>query len=329
MSSRAYQPREYTATLAPWLKPVEVLDAKLGRICELFGPAAFTGAERDPESVPVVHRHNDKPVEVGHLVALERGARWIRGRFRLYDSLVGLYAAERLEHGSPVSIEFTPMPGRTLDRVGQLDVRWHIEARLDALAVGVDRSAYDALDGGARMSRSTGRIRGVTPRRPPRRRRPGHSSATSARSSKSDERRPHGTQTQTTRRHHPRRLGTHAPATPSAARAARPHRSHRLRTLRPEDRTRRTVAPRPSRQPAARLHRRQPCVLQHPSRSRQNERQPRALVTRIWSRRWIDNPDPGTVVHLGNQYADYYDGHEWRTVSTRDLALTPTRGSAF
>jgi hypothetical protein len=44
-------------------------------------------------------------------------------------------------------------------------------------------------------------------------------------------------------------------------------------------------------------------------------------VTHNWSRRWIDNPDPGTVVHLGNQNADYYDGDEWRTVSTRDLAL--------
>ncbi len=75
MSARAYQPREYTATLAPWLKPVEVLDAKLGRINELFGLAAFPNAEQDPTSVPIVHRHHDEPIEVGHLVALERGAR--------------------------------------------------------------------------------------------------------------------------------------------------------------------------------------------------------------------------------------------------------------
>jgi hypothetical protein len=44
-------------------------------------------------------------------------------------------------------------------------------------------------------------------------------------------------------------------------------------------------------------------------------------VTRIWSRRWYDDADAGTVVHLGNQHADYFDGHEWRTVSKRELAL--------
>ena len=57
MSPRAYQPREFTATLCPWLKPVEVLDAKLGRINELFGLHAFPNAERDPTTVPIVHRH--------------------------------------------------------------------------------------------------------------------------------------------------------------------------------------------------------------------------------------------------------------------------------
>ena len=31
--------------------------------------------------------------------------------------------------------------------------------------------------------------------------------------------------------------------------------------------------------------------------------------------------EAGTVIQLGNQNADYYDGDEWRTVSTRDLAL--------
>ncbi len=40
---------------------------------------------------------------------------------------------------------------RTLNRVGLLDVRWHIEARLDAVAIGIGRSAYDTLDGGARI----------------------------------------------------------------------------------------------------------------------------------------------------------------------------------
>jgi hypothetical protein len=44
-------------------------------------------------------------------------------------------------------------------------------------------------------------------------------------------------------------------------------------------------------------------------------------ITRIWSRRWYDDADAGTIVHLGDQTADYYDGHEWRTISTRELAL--------
>jgi hypothetical protein len=45
------------------------------------------------------------------------------------------------------------------------------------------------------------------------------------------------------------------------------------------------------------------------------------LVTRIWSRRWTDVAESGTVVHLANQSADYYDGDNWRAVSTRELAL--------
>jgi hypothetical protein len=44
-------------------------------------------------------------------------------------------------------------------------------------------------------------------------------------------------------------------------------------------------------------------------------------VTRIVSQRWTDHPDTGTVIHRDNHTADYYDGHEWRTVKTRDLAL--------
>ena len=44
-------------------------------------------------------------------------------------------------------------------------------------------------------------------------------------------------------------------------------------------------------------------------------------VKRNWSRRWTDNPDPGTYIRLDEQTADYYDGNEWRTVNTRDLAL--------
>jgi hypothetical protein len=152
VSGRAYQPSEYQATLVPWLKPVEMLDAKLGRITELFAPAAFHHAEQDPTTVPVVYRHHEEPVEVGHLVALERGTSWIKGRFQLqlYDNLVALYAAEQLEHGSPVSIEYTPVS--TLNRIGLLDdVHWHIEANLNAIAVGIDRSADDSVDGGAKI----------------------------------------------------------------------------------------------------------------------------------------------------------------------------------
>jgi len=37
-------------------------------------------------------------------------------------------------------------------------------------------------------------------------------------------------------------------------------------------------------------------------------------ITRIWSRRWYDNADPGTIVYVDNDHADYFDGHEWRTV---------------
>jgi hypothetical protein len=44
-------------------------------------------------------------------------------------------------------------------------------------------------------------------------------------------------------------------------------------------------------------------------------------VTRIWSRRWVDNPDEGTLVYLGDGTADYYDGHRWQTINTRDTAL--------
>jgi hypothetical protein len=43
-------------------------------------------------------------------------------------------------------------------------------------------------------------------------------------------------------------------------------------------------------------------------------------VTHVWSRRWTDNPEPGTFMYLDRETADYYDGNEWRTVSTRDLA---------
>jgi hypothetical protein len=174
VSGRVYQPVEYEATLAPWLKPVEVLDAKHGRITELFGLSAFSHAEQDPKSVPIVHRHHDEPVEVGHLVALVHGARWLHGRFWLFDNLVGLHAAEQLERGSPVSIEYTPV--RTLNRVGLLDCDWHIEANLDAIAVDIERSAYDAVDGGAK-------IIGIRDRpRPPRAApsNPGHRTSSSA-----------------------------------------------------------------------------------------------------------------------------------------------------
>jgi hypothetical protein len=44
-------------------------------------------------------------------------------------------------------------------------------------------------------------------------------------------------------------------------------------------------------------------------------------ATRVWSQRWHDNPDPGTYIRLDDQTVDYYDGDEWRTVSTRELAL--------
>jgi hypothetical protein len=44
-------------------------------------------------------------------------------------------------------------------------------------------------------------------------------------------------------------------------------------------------------------------------------------VTLRWSHRWSDTADPGTVVFLGGGTADYYDGTEWKTVNTRQLAL--------
>jgi hypothetical protein len=44
-------------------------------------------------------------------------------------------------------------------------------------------------------------------------------------------------------------------------------------------------------------------------------------VTHIWSRRWTDMAEPGTIIHLDDQTADYYDGDEWRALSARELAL--------
>jgi hypothetical protein len=44
-------------------------------------------------------------------------------------------------------------------------------------------------------------------------------------------------------------------------------------------------------------------------------------VVRIVSRCWTNDPDVGTVVYLDKDTADYYDGHQWRTVKKRDLAL--------
>jgi hypothetical protein len=176
MSAHAYQELEYEATIAPWLKPVEVLDANVGRVTELFGLSAFHNAERDPTTVPIVYRHGDEPVEVGHLVALEHGTSWIKGRFQLFDNLVGLHAAEQLERGSPVSIEYTPR--RTLNRVGLLDCDWHIEANLDAIAIGIGRSAYDTVDGGARIIGIRERPR--PPRAAPSPTSPGRPSSTSA-----------------------------------------------------------------------------------------------------------------------------------------------------
>ena len=46
-----------------------------------------------------------------------------------------------------------------------------------------------------------------------------------------------------------------------------------------------------------------------------------ALDERIWSRRWLDDTDLGTIIYTDNDTADYYDGNEWKTVSRRDLAL--------
>lgn len=65
------------------------------------------------------------------------------------------------------------------------------------------------------------------------------------------------------------------------------------------------------------------CNLQAAAHKTNGNRHDGLPVTHNWSRRWIDNPDPGTVVHLGNQRADYYDGDQWWTVSTHDLALHP------
>jgi hypothetical protein len=35
----------------------------------------------------------------------------------------------------------------------------------------------------------------------------------------------------------------------------------------------------------------------------------------------LDDAEPGTIIYQDRDYADYYDGHEWRTVTRRDLAL--------
>ena len=44
-------------------------------------------------------------------------------------------------------------------------------------------------------------------------------------------------------------------------------------------------------------------------------------VSRVISQRLVDDPEPGTVVYVDNDHADYYDGHQWRNVRRRDLAL--------
>lgn len=45
-------------------------------------------------------------------------------------------------------------------------------------------------------------------------------------------------------------------------------------------------------------------------------------VTRVISGRWFDDDaEPGTVIYLDNETADYFDGAAWRIVSKRDLAL--------
>ena len=124
-----------------------MLDRKLGAVDEVFSPFAFMEAALDPQAVPVLWspRH-DKPVQVGHLTAVEGGSDWIRARFVLFDRAVAIYADEHLEHGSPVSIEFRPV--HSLPYVGLLPVQWHTQARPDALCIGVARSAYDARGDG-------------------------------------------------------------------------------------------------------------------------------------------------------------------------------------
>jgi hypothetical protein len=128
-----YQTIEYEARLCPIRRPLEVLDRQHGRINELFAPFAFGNALLDPESIPVVINHHDKPIEAGHLARVTPGTDWLSGRFWLYDTLAGLYAAEKIDADGAVSVEFTP--GRTLDRIGELEAAWHVDARLDAVAI--------------------------------------------------------------------------------------------------------------------------------------------------------------------------------------------------
>jgi hypothetical protein len=52
-----------------------------------------------------------------------------------------------------------------------------------------------------------------------------------------------------------------------------------------------------------------------------NSNRHRLPVTRIVSQRLLNDPEPGTVIHVDNQHADYYDGRQWRTVNKRELAL--------
>lgn len=145
----ALQTLEYEALLAP-CRPRDVIDRQHGATLELFASGAFAAAQLRPERVTVVYQHRGKPIDVGHLTRVWAGTEWIKASFVLRDTAAGLLARETLHHGSPVSIEYEPR--RTLNRIGLLDVEWHTEAELQAVAIGIPRSAYDQNgDGGARI----------------------------------------------------------------------------------------------------------------------------------------------------------------------------------
>ena len=98
-----------------------------------------------------------------------------------------------------------------------------------------------------------------------------------------------------------------------------------MRTLRQPNRTGSTVGARPHRRPA-RLPRRIARNLQRPAQAHRATRTVYGLpVTRVWSRRWVDDADPGTIVYLDNGARRLLRRARMADRRTRDLALRRRR----